>query len=525
MDSHLTPNKTPSKFLEAIPKEIREAVQKRNQLQGSPFCILPHHTTPPSQFIKIRNPFEAALNDQLHLHIFSPSVFSETRKPRNSDKFKWTIDDVSALQPALIDESTIAQFEQTSAEEDVHVQAKIEKYFSETHIVPSPWNPEVNHLPLLPESPENKLPAMETIPEAESKEMCNVWTQTVLSLPPTLPKELENALKPYFSFTEDQRRQSVDLNSSLCRRLFEFDSSSVISEEDGSVHEQLSAVGSPVFATSADQKRNFGSSPDAESLIPGDISPILDKFDDFPFSPITANPEHLRFRAQADHVEQNTQTAEISPVSLTRRSMGQSFARLDYSGHMSVDTSFNMAPENDHNDTDLTESPVRTNEFMENSCNWDLEYNNISLNSRQIRRNLFEEKTHSTATEYMDISNLATPKSKSFNLSQRKKLSGSLNFDDSLSEEDGEPEEGRQSKRLNFCDKYAVGDSDSTDFVLSQNTQDTGYNTETSHRLNYSKDEDMVISYVSENSDTNKENRNPNIFASTPSKRYFSLLE
>lgn len=74
-----------------------------------------------------------------------------------------------------------------------------------------------------------------------------VWTQTVLSLPPSLPKEVENALKPYFSFTEDQRRQSVDLNSSLCRRLFEFDSSSVISEEDGSVHEQLSAVGSPVF--------------------------------------------------------------------------------------------------------------------------------------------------------------------------------------------------------------------------------------------------------------------------------------
>lgn len=70
MDSHLTPDKTPSKFLGAIPKEIREVVQKRNQLQGSPFCILPHHTTPPSQLIKIKNPFEAALNDQLHLHIF-----------------------------------------------------------------------------------------------------------------------------------------------------------------------------------------------------------------------------------------------------------------------------------------------------------------------------------------------------------------------------------------------------------------------------------------------------------------------
>lgn len=175
----------------------------------------------------------------------------------------------------------------------------------------------------------------------------------------------------------------------------------------------------------------------------------------------------------------------------------------------------------------ISESPVRTNEFMENSCNWDLEYNSISLNSRQIRRNLFEEKKHSTATEYMDISNLATPKTKSFNLSQRKKLSSSFKFDDSLSEEDVvETEEKRHSKRLNFCDNYDVGETDSTDFVLSQNTHDTGYNTETSHKLNYSKDEDMVISYVSENSaDTSKENRNPNIFASTPSKRYFSLLE
>lgn len=58
---------------------------------------------------------------------FSPSVFAEVQNPRTSEKFMWTIDDVSSLKPANIDESTIAQFEQPNAEDDVSVQEKIEK--------------------------------------------------------------------------------------------------------------------------------------------------------------------------------------------------------------------------------------------------------------------------------------------------------------------------------------------------------------------------------------------------------------
>lgn len=52
--------------------------------------------------------------------------------------------------------------------------------------------------------------------------------QTVLTLPPVLPKELEDALKPYFTYNSDQQ-QVCPSEASLFRKLFdnELDSSEI----------------------------------------------------------------------------------------------------------------------------------------------------------------------------------------------------------------------------------------------------------------------------------------------------------
>lgn len=73
--------------------------------------------------------------------IFSPSVFQQNSTPKSEKKFKWTIDDISILKPAEIDETTISQHVTTEdPTTEILVQQKIEKFFSEQAILPSPLN-------------------------------------------------------------------------------------------------------------------------------------------------------------------------------------------------------------------------------------------------------------------------------------------------------------------------------------------------------------------------------------------------
>lgn len=99
--------------------------------------------------------------------------------------------------------------------------------------MPSPWNEDVKQEPLINETLSPK------------KETCDGWTQTVLTLPPILPHHVEEALKPYFTFTQDQ---NFDSNSSLCRRLFHFHEEETTTYESLSpVHSEISCIGSPLL--------------------------------------------------------------------------------------------------------------------------------------------------------------------------------------------------------------------------------------------------------------------------------------
>lgn len=60
--------------------------------------------------------------------------------PKSEQKFKWTIEDISFLNPVDIDESSVAKCYsiETDIVKDTSMQEQIDKYFSMDEILPSP---------------------------------------------------------------------------------------------------------------------------------------------------------------------------------------------------------------------------------------------------------------------------------------------------------------------------------------------------------------------------------------------------
>lgn len=86
---------------------------------------------------------------------FSPSVFKTVAKVAEESKFKWTIEEMSNLKPADIDETTIELFDpiESDPHHELMAQARIERFFSEKHIVSSPFNNLVKSVELLKPPP------------------------------------------------------------------------------------------------------------------------------------------------------------------------------------------------------------------------------------------------------------------------------------------------------------------------------------------------------------------------------------
>lgn len=82
----------------------------------------------------------------------SPNVFVQNSTPKTDQKFKWTIEDISSLKPADIDETTVSQHVCTTDDPLIQslVQQKIHTFFSEEEIAPSPMNvKDTTNVPLL----------------------------------------------------------------------------------------------------------------------------------------------------------------------------------------------------------------------------------------------------------------------------------------------------------------------------------------------------------------------------------------
>ncbi|KAG5898806.1 hypothetical protein JTB14_011016 [Gonioctena quinquepunctata] len=233
----------------------------------SPFKFLPNFSTPPSRFSKIVNPFERHIVDRLHLPTFSPSIFAKVSTPKTDEKFKWTIDEISSLKPADIDEGTISQhvFDEDPQIESM-VQEKIDRFFSEKVIVPSPLT-EVVRIPLLTDMSKDGPNFSKT------KEYCQGSAQTVLTFPPVLPPHLEEMLKPYFTHTEDQQKTvETDMkDTSLYNHLFEFDRNSINSSP------AISTGLSPIQFSPCDSDKRDTLPNDIDELGECSLSPIFRK--------------------------------------------------------------------------------------------------------------------------------------------------------------------------------------------------------------------------------------------------------
>lgn len=127
--------------------------------------------------------------------------------------------------------------------------------------------------------------------------------QTILTLPPVLPDHVEEALKPYFTFTQDQQESSENdiKDTSLYRQLFEFDQES-----------------------DSPRNRSIESSPaHSTGLSPLNLSPLnsLDKSLDNP------------------HDMPELRDCNLSPICRKSPIESRSACRLNFSSKMSVDAS------------------------------------------------------------------------------------------------------------------------------------------------------------------------------------------
>ncbi|XP_050092416.1 protein aurora borealis [Anopheles aquasalis] len=301
----------------------------------SRFNLLPVLQTPPSRIFsgRVVNPFEPHLADRLHLPmIASPSLFHRPSTPQNNNssvcQFEWTIDEVSSLGPAHVEPHETQFLETPDPVAEARVQAAISSFFKENSIVPSPidHNQRKQKVDLLKQSNE---PGGIIGQPAKRRQRDGV-AQTVLTLPPVLPAEVEAVLSKFLTFNEDQQQNnnaptldessasSIDhdaRDASLRRKLFNIISPNGDAEESDTEGadrfpnslDDLDLIAlspapvSPEVLTGSQQEaeralqqdlkrsRYFGSH---EALADGSLSPVIESDNESSFgalSPISRN--------------------------------------------------------------------------------------------------------------------------------------------------------------------------------------------------------------------------------------------
>lgn len=149
---------------------------------------------------------------------------------QRSPGFAWNIDELAHIKPARIEESPVQQVS-PDLELETRAQAAIDRFFKQNQIIPSPWNVrQKGSKSLVPLDTPNRLLNNVTFSQELSKltkdgktierliiSQINknilrlvdfiaivflAWSQTVLSLPLNLPPNVEEVLKPFFTFTQ-----------------------------------------------------------------------------------------------------------------------------------------------------------------------------------------------------------------------------------------------------------------------------------------------------------------------------------
>lgn len=222
-------------------------------------------TPPPKRLQKVRNPFEGALAERLHLPLIaryvvvavvvesefnyrkliesscSPSLFQCNSRTQqlSSTLFEWDIEAKSLLTPADVEPHETQFNGSPDPEQESKAQLAISTFFKESHIVPSPVDCPLRKQRIVLNELDNNTPISKKTTPARKVRDCEV--QTELTLPPVLPKALEEALRPYFQphLTGPHVIQSnVNVfNTSMRRKLFDLQNIIVLEkkqqEEEG----------------------------------------------------------------------------------------------------------------------------------------------------------------------------------------------------------------------------------------------------------------------------------------------------
>ncbi|KAB7503017.1 Protein aurora borealis, partial [Armadillidium nasatum] len=251
-ESHSTPS--------SVKTSISTPHSSMNRYSGTPRSINGQCT--PKTFIPY-NPFEPKA-DLLQLPIVSPSLFKEVVSPSEKEdtEFAWNIDNLAILYPVPIETPGSEMEVPLDPEYEKKAQEAIDKFFRNTVVVPSPWTDSSKSINLMSaifssskrsQESSSASPALPCYSAEEKKEAVaetkhciskvSASCQTELSLPPVLPKEVEAALAPYFTYTQDSMFQNNDdvvedssvLNTTTLRRKLLF------SDEFSSVQQSFSS--------------------------------------------------------------------------------------------------------------------------------------------------------------------------------------------------------------------------------------------------------------------------------------------
>lgn len=333
------------------PPEIDRNKQKQRTYQsnteGLP-VFQSHSTPPPSGLTKFiaRNPFEADLRNRLHKSVISPTIFSKVSTiSSDSQNFSWTIDELATMSPAKIDEFSIQNIYCSDPETETHVQKAIDKFFSESQIHPSPWN-----LKKEPMKPLIELSQTESVEEICSmiespKKTRTCWSQTELTLPPELPKSVEDALKPYFTFNQDQNTDNNDENSS----------------NNSSLRRKLFFNNDDSFEDSREEESSTVS-------IKSTFSPTQSQFNDTPHGP---NMSYMTRNYGSPNVNYgNISPVDMSPIlnnsSSNLSSRLRNRSRLNFTTSMCVDQSLDSKHSNENQQSDSIENNKNCDDYDEN---------------------------------------------------------------------------------------------------------------------------------------------------------------
>lgn len=320
------------------------------------------------------------------LSINSPSIFNRPSTPQlQSTQFEWTIEEISSLGPANV-EAHHSQFHQTpNPEYEAKAQAVIKRYFQNNVIAPSPIACP-NRMKKLIHSNDSEFDSPCIRPSILPMRSCKMRdgiAQTELTFPPNLPKEIEDILQSFCTYTDDQQQSSLYHQSyidheardaSLRRKLFKtnLDSSSSSCSDPFNIDDyNLDKLSPPpkspdiIGVNSMTYGRNFGSPGDRSNIsLNNSLSPVRVNGVNSPkLSPINFASSTQCFYRKNENKLVGINTNELSNDNKSDDEVHNGTSTPNMK-HNELDSDNNLEVlGNQHNTSSMISTPVRKNKL------------------------------------------------------------------------------------------------------------------------------------------------------------------